>query len=269
MATINVDDATVKIYRVSDNTLIDTSTTSGDNYLLEDLRAGNYYYHIDAPDLGNHIDFISIPNDYNAQDKIDLLKSISVELFEASPDMDITVTNKTPAAVAGLTVKIDNIVGTDETGGVYSFTALDTTKVPQNPAGCLVQINTSNNSYEKWKDRRIFDETDGSFAHTLADAFELRVQFRVGALNVTNDIDFCVIRYNYSIGQSLNITIDKTSGIYFKLGSNVAHTGEIVIIPTLPQGLIFSSGENIKSFTHTDIVNGVINVNCAMEYELS
>lgn len=257
MAIVQVDDAVVTLIDLSDGTTFGTSSTASTNYRISSIPAGEYYYTINAPNMGICAGYVTIPDDYTPAEVSALLKTISKELFDENADTDITVTTTVPAALDGLTVKVANIIGKDNEDGTYSFDADNDTRIPQDPAGCLIEINTEDDTYEKWKDRRIFTGAAGDFTKALNAAFEIRISFSFGGASVTSDVDTCSVKYNYTEGQSESISCTKLSS-YFRIPSTVTHTGEIEIRATLPEGYQFVTGQDTK--TISTIVAGTPNV---------
>lgn len=257
MAIVQVDDAVVTLIDLSDGSTFGTSSTASTNYRISSIPAGEYYYTIDAPDLGIGAGYITIPDDYTPAEVSALLKTISMELFDANADTDITVTTTAPAALPGLVVKVANVIGLDNNDGTYSFDATNATRIPQDPAGCLIEINTEDDNYEKWKDRRIFTGAAADFTKALNAAFEIRISFSFGGTSITSDVDTCSVKYNYTVGQSDTIACTKVSS-YYRIPSTVAHTGEIEISATLPEGYQFVTGQDTK--TISTIVAGTPNV---------
>lgn len=257
MAIVQVDDAVVTLIDLSDGSTFGTSNVASTNYRISSIPAGEYYYTIDAPDLGINAGYITIPDDYTPAEVSALLKTISAQLYDATVDMDITVTDTVPAALDGLTVKVANIIGHDNADGTYSFDVANNTKIPQDPAGCLIEINTEDDTYEKWKDRRIFTGVSGAFTRALNAAFEIRITFSFGGTSITGDVTNCSVRYNYTEGQSEVIPCTKLPS-YFRIPTTIAHVGEIDITALLPDGYQFVAGQDTK--TIATIVAGAPNI---------
>jgi hypothetical protein len=212
-------DATIKLYTLG-GIEFDSVTSTSNTYVVPDIPKGDYYYEITKAGKGTIIDFIEIPEDYTPTEASALLKTLELNMYDASPETTILVTNRADETIEGLKVKVANILLTEDSVGTHISSV-----IPQ--TDCFVEVNTTTGSYEKYKNKFTFPIADNELTVSLFSPFSIKFNFVEDGFAIPGSVLNLKVKYKYNNGEFSDIIdVNNTTKT---IPSTIAHQGVIRI----------------------------------------